>query len=326
MRTHLLFSSVVLAALAAAPAGCGSLDAHTDKQTSLATIQGTLDVQGGATIGSNVRIGVLWLNQAKSSFAQWSVEDLPVQPVFPASFTLPLTAAPPADSILPETGPDNKGITGFSVGIVVAYEDVNGNGKLDLVPSDATQFVDKIVGVNPDTVVVYLTTDGTFSSAALPGISPGYNLATTICPVFPGGPKCDAPSPFKQWNPIDTAYDLTLTDQLDPKVDGMLMCQGYVGFDVLGIVGGTACASATPDGGSVQVPCPDPSWNVAKDGPQPGGYAKAGDPGLTCNGSTSYTYSPCASLPLCSDSSYYQCKPESVELGGAAPPAGWPCP
>jgi hypothetical protein len=42
-----------------------------------------------------------------------------------------------------------------AVGVVVAYEDLNGNGKLDLVDRDATAFVDRIVGSNENVVIAY---------------------------------------------------------------------------------------------------------------------------------------------------------------------------
>jgi len=44
MRTHLFFSTAFCAAVVAAPLGCGSLDGHTDKPTTLANIQGSLNV------------------------------------------------------------------------------------------------------------------------------------------------------------------------------------------------------------------------------------------------------------------------------------------
>jgi hypothetical protein len=42
-----------------------------------------------------------------------------------------------------------------AVGVVVAYEDLNGNGKLDLVDRDATAFVDRVVGTNENVVITY---------------------------------------------------------------------------------------------------------------------------------------------------------------------------
>jgi hypothetical protein len=263
-------------------------------------------------VGSDVRIAVVWLTQSGG----YSVsEDLPVQPVFPSSFVIQLTSPPPAAAIVSQGGAQ------LAAGVVVAYEDLNGDGMLDLVPSDAGSFIDKIVGANPDVYVAYISgpvpADAT-GNGVLGAPSSGYNLlqSGTCQATMPGGATPDADAGAgpdsgncaPAWLPIDTPYDMTLTS--NPQVNE-IMCQGY----------GQMGSGSTGAGSSG-------AWDVAQQGAPIGGYPAPGAPGLVCDGATSYAYSPacveqqtslCTSIEVCQSTS-------TVELGGAAPPAGWPCP
>jgi hypothetical protein len=89
-----------------------------------------------------------------------------------------------AECAKPPSGPNCNAAPAYpadfraALGSVVAYEDTNGNGKLDLVDDNATGFVDRILGVNPNLAVVYL--QGTLPArlADSRGVKPvlGYNL------------------------------------------------------------------------------------------------------------------------------------------------------
>lgn len=84
----------------------------------------------------------------------------------------------------------------IAVGSVVAYVDQNGNGKLDLVGESATQYVDRVLGVNEELVLVWL--EGTLDESLRDpsGVMPhaGYNFLRLgrTCTVGvgedPGGP------------------------------------------------------------------------------------------------------------------------------------------
>ncbi|MGH7437121.1 MAG: hypothetical protein ACRENE_15715 [Polyangiaceae bacterium] len=80
---------------AATLAACGSLDANTDRSPALATIQGSVINPTGLPVNGSVRVAVVWRIARDGQFNV--AEDLPVQPVFPSSFTIQLDGPPPAD-------------------------------------------------------------------------------------------------------------------------------------------------------------------------------------------------------------------------------------
>jgi hypothetical protein len=68
-------------------------------------------------------------------------------------------------------------------------------------------------------------------------------------------------------------------------------------------------------------------WNVNAEGPPDGGYPPPGAPGLTCSADgSSYTTHACQTVSINLCASATMCMDEQVVLGGAAKPAGWPCP
>jgi hypothetical protein len=316
MRTKLLFSTL-LSALAASSAACGSLDGHTGSPTTLATVQGALTNSGNVPVGNDVRVAVVWMDLNQPGGLSVS-EDLPVQPVFPSNFVVQLTQPPPASSM--QTYPGTS--TEIGVGVVVAYEDLNGDGKLDLVPNDAGAFIDKIVGANSNLYLVYIGGPvPTFQNAVnvIGTPSPGYNIFQSSPCAHPdpqapdagGAPQPDdagitgdggAVCPPDQWLPITTPYDLPVSN--DPQVNEIMCANGPSG----GAGGG---------GGTI--------WYVDQNGIPPGGFPAAGSPGLTCRGSTGYEYKSCKTTQLlCSSETF--CEDDVVELGAASPPSGWPCP
>lgn len=74
-----------------------------------------------------------------------ATNSVPVQPVFPASFEIPLYTLP-SPAVL-------SGSPGalFGYGILVVYDDGNTNGELDLVDSEATSSVDTVLGASAPT-------------------------------------------------------------------------------------------------------------------------------------------------------------------------------
>ncbi|HXN32682.1 MAG TPA: hypothetical protein VN894_12505, partial [Polyangiaceae bacterium] len=127
-------------AAAALSVACGSLDGHTGTPSTLATVRGQMTNATNLSLTADVRVAVVWLNNGPSYNV---AEDLPVQPVFPSNFVIQLNEPPPPGAFLTS----NQGLTfQVAMGFVVAYEDLNGNGKLDLVQNDAGAFTDKIIG------------------------------------------------------------------------------------------------------------------------------------------------------------------------------------
>jgi hypothetical protein len=86
---------------------CGSLDSDTSSTPTLATLHGSLINPSSVDIpnASAVRVAVVWRGGIGGSEAQFSVaEDLPVQAVFPSSFTIDFTSAPAQAAMNTESG------------------------------------------------------------------------------------------------------------------------------------------------------------------------------------------------------------------------------
>jgi hypothetical protein len=86
------------AGLAVVLPACGSLDSNTSSAPTLATLTGSLVESSSAGLSSAsasaVRVAVIWRGDGPGRFNV--AEDLPVQPGFPASFTIAFDAPPPA--------------------------------------------------------------------------------------------------------------------------------------------------------------------------------------------------------------------------------------
>jgi hypothetical protein len=301
MKSTAALSLVSLAVALAAPSvGCGSLDGHTGTPSTLATLRGEMTESANLSSTAAVRVAVVWLSDGPSYNV---AEDLPVQPVFPSNFVIQLDEPPPERALA-----GNQGLSfQVAMGFVVAYEDLNGNGKLDLVQNDAGNFVDKIVGANAQGLtLIYLQGTLPTGDAGLvdsDGKSPtlGYGLyLQTPCSGDAGSHPCSETHLFDMSSP----YDLQISD--DSEIN-QLMCANY----------GSAGSQSTGTGSA---------WSVDTQGTPPGGYPAPGSNGLTCTGSTSYTDSQCQVVHngLCEETT--SCTTLIVSLGSAPPPAGWPCP
>lgn len=317
---------------------CGSLPEDTQKPGALATMNGTLAVQNGANAPGSVRVALVWSTEgaARSNGPRYNVaEDLEVAPAFPARFQLTLRNPPPSDAlVLLEKDMDMP----VAVGSVVAYEDKNGNGKLDLVDANASSFVDGIVGTNDDLLVVWLSREPSANLIAemrdpQGGIPhAGYNLYRyhkSICTVSggsagasegqgptpsgirpltePTGNGCNEPN-VAAWLPIDAAFDLPITN--DPQFN-QLMCRSKDGT-----------TPTTPD-----APPPSSSSSPAPQAPEQPQYPAPGTKGLVCStDGRSFTLNACPEPQGLCPSGDVSCalRAESIQPG-APVPAGWPC-
>jgi hypothetical protein len=360
MRTKPLFvASTLLSAVAAAPVGCGSLDGHTGTPGTLATVQGALSDPSGYAVRNDVRVAVVWLNTNGSGYSV--SQDLPVQPVFPASFVVQLDGPPPAGALGVPKGLDEP----IAVGVVVAYEDLNGNGKLDLVPSNAVSFIDRIVGANQNLYLFYI--DGPVplkgTESFVGTATRGYNLVQTMTCTTPGGyggggggsSSGGMGSGFGSSTGSSSGGPVGMSGSGSGSA-GNEDAGAPAGGGVMVDEGGTGCIPLPPEwlpmttpydltvssdpkvnqimcqnGGSANQPSSGTGggtgWNVGTQGTPPGGYPSRTDLGLTCNGSTSYDYLQCMMVQqgVCGPS-MTNCTSIYVELGSASPPPGWPCP
>lgn len=208
-----------------------------------------------------------------------------------------------------------------AIGSLVAYEDLNGNGQLDLLDDQATTAIDRVVGVNEDLYVVYVegTPQGDFAQLNVPKgfsqVSIGRPKPCTetadvggnepAIPTTDGGAR-PVPMPTVCENadpsvlPIETVFTLPLTASAR-FTD--FMCRGESSTIGVGM------ASPPP---------------IAQGENAEGYYPAPTDPKLRCKADGSgYTYTPCeSSQNLCGDriecSSITVARPSSV-------PANWPC-
>jgi hypothetical protein len=304
------FSLATVAALGTVSAGCGSLDTDTTASPEVAALGGKLVNPSSVSVSGAVRVAVVWAG-ANGSFDV--SEDLPVQPVFPASFAVSLDAGPPASALMASSAiAGSSGDYQVAIGSVVAYDDLNGNGKLDLVPADASSYVDKIVATDETLDVIYLAGGlPTNANAADAGGTPvlGYNLFRD-CPdtssgssgpgsICPSGSGSGGAAAACGWEPVTTA--ITLTVATDPQVDS-LMCQSQSG-------------TATATGTGMNVPG------------RPATYPSPCDPDLSCSDDgSSYTYeTSCTttSTGICAGNDT-SCELD-VYTRPSPVPSGWPC-
>lgn len=224
----------------------------------------------------------------------------------------------------------------LAVGAVVAYEDVNGNGKLDLVDEGADSYVDRILGANEKMLLVY--TEGSNVPAELTapdGTTPaqGYNLLDVgdLCveaksdtlghtdggmtdpdPGFSDAGAKPCSGDKGGWRPMTTLYDLPLT--AEPRF-ATIMCKNGAGM-----FGGSSEASG---GGSV-LTAPTP-------GPGPDGkYPAKNDPNLACDADgATYSYTKCTEISqgLCKGTiTSCQTSRWGFPAGATTAPPDWPCP
>ena len=320
---------------------CGSLDSNTSSAPTLATVQGSLGLVSPDSLGpsssNDVRVAVVWRVNGPGQFGpgQFNVaEDLPVKPVFPASFTIALDGPPPEAAMngpataagmpAPVTGPaagpppvtaaaggppPDAGVDAaaaensqavmlldtptstavpsrYAIGTVVAYLDQNHNGKLDLVPDNATAYVDRLLAANEELSIEYfegpIHVSDTFGHSA----KDGYNLLKIplcdlgrspgpgdVCP-FVRPPVGDAGACLPEWLGMDTPYPLTIDSS--PAV-ASVMCEDI--------------APAAPAAASGPAGPFDPSV-------QPAQYPLPGDQDLCCDPDGSqYLYFTCMEDP-----------------------------
>lgn len=332
---------------------CGSISTGDDSAV-LATMQGELTNPHSLALPETVRVAVVW-GQERDGFA--IAQDVEVEPVFPSKFRLALTSAPPdsamfytADEYADEVAEDADesgdrsspleedadfgGVTPRDVrvayGSLVAYEDTNGNGRLDLVEDGAAAFVDRVLGTNSAMVLVYL--EGNVSHPEFRdenGVypTPGYNLLMQGLPCGLPTPPSDSdegddtagddnvePSPCVEnqgWQTIDTQFELPLS--ANPEFND-LMCKSG---------GGDSEDMSTGGGGRRGVD--DRPTNTD---PGPEGYPSADDDELICDANgKGYEHTRCVetNYGLCRGSSS-TCTLTLVGLPEGDVPAQWPCP
>jgi hypothetical protein len=178
--------SILVCLMAAA---CGGATG-TDKQgPPLVTLHGQLTGTAGASTTGPVSVAIAWYPALASNGATANPKAIVTQQVtfqgnFPVDFSLQLDGPPPDDAMVDLAA--NGGVGKAAYGALLAFEDRNGNGTLDLVPLSGGP-IDKIVGSSigdPSLVQPAITysiqyldgTPGLGDELDVLGAAQGYNL------------------------------------------------------------------------------------------------------------------------------------------------------
>jgi hypothetical protein len=300
-------------------AACGSLAANADKPSTLATVTGSIENPNpnSTAVASDAafRVAVVWVTSGQAlgdgGYADdhRTTQDIAVTPKFPAKFQLDLTELPsdlqPFQELFGGSPSVNlRGVAGF----VVAYEDVNRNGKLDLVTSSSPGFIDRVLGES-NYPLLYLEgtmpTDSTLIANAkdagghLPHL--GFNLVRNYCSMKtpPAGSACDA---LFDWVPVSTPTTIELS------ADAMLA--------------NIMCAEM-PSGAKSANETTHPAGEL------PAALPSAGDPNVKCaTDGRSYTYTADKAVTppgICQATTTYHNVDTYSLVAGATAATGWPC-
>jgi hypothetical protein len=296
---------------------CGSLDENADKPGKLAAVAGRITDPMMLFDGSGaVRVAVVWeitgqaLGDGGYGDDHRTAQDIAVTPVFPTDFQLDLAELPndlqPFHQLFGGSPSVNlRAVAGF----VVVYEDLNRNGKLDLVTSSSPGFVDSVLG-EATTPLLYLEgtlpTDLSLIASAkdadghLPAL--GFNLAENYCVMRkapPAGSTCDA---VFDWMPVSTRISIAVSG--DAKLAN-IMCKEMP----------TGVLSNNENGHPA--------------GEFPAAFPSPSDPNVTCApDGRSYTYTVDKSVTppgICQATTTYHNVDTYGLVVGAAAPSGWPC-
>ncbi len=282
---RLLIGSLLLATTGLA---CGSLPEDEGDPSTLVTLNGAVSSTSGSLGSGKVGVALLWY----SSLSHAVAAEIAPESASLNGFSLAVTQPPPKAFMGPLDDDDPKSTKG-AWAMLVAYEDLNGNGKLDLLDVSSTKAIDKIVARDADRLLVYLDgappPDLTDPTGAKP--QPGFNIAS----ISKQGDEF-------AWVPLSTK--LVLTEDASDDAQSLMCVDGTMG------TGSGSTTQAAPG-----VKGPD------------GEYPSASDPNLSCEvGDNQYGYSIDT---VVYDGPCYQ--EHSIETtiythAEATPPAGWPCP
>jgi hypothetical protein len=208
----MLRNLTLTAASLALASGCGSFADDPGEPRPLAELSGQIGNASTSAVPQHLGVALIW-----GGVETRVVDELQVPPEFPASFTLEIDQPPPEENFLPPMPPFPEGFR-IAFGTVVGYEDVNQNGRLDLVDQEATSFIDRVVAENPDLWVSYVeASDEALDAAeALYDNRPIRGLALLRFSVQGG-------NPHGEFLPLSTGHTLDLSDE---PMNDRVMCEG----------------------------------------------------------------------------------------------------
>lgn len=148
----------------------------------LFTVKGQV-VTSGPAPSTPIRLALAWYPDEQSTSAPRAIvtQDIAYEGSFPLNYSFSFFSIPPPGVLIDY--PDGDGVTRAAFGVLMAYEDVNGNGQLDSIPMGGSA-VDRVLGTSigdtyngkPSAQPVYVAyVEGTPGPQWV-GYSPGYNL------------------------------------------------------------------------------------------------------------------------------------------------------
>lgn len=213
-------------------AGCGNVVGPNHPGEPLVTIQGQMNPTPDTRITGPVRLAFVWYPQwlaaedmggSQGGPVDVVTEDVLYEGSFPANYSFHIYNPPPESALKP-LGEGLRGKGAF--GILLAYQDGNGNAKLDTIATNGAP-VDRIIGssllAEPTSAaftVIYVTTE----QPAETGLKPGFNLIQAVN------------SENSAAVPLDTHMPLTLT-QGGPFYDALVCEAGWLTFLFLEVCG-----------------------------------------------------------------------------------------
>jgi hypothetical protein len=200
--------------------GCEDGALSTDYRPVLATMHGSIVGAKAPEHPEELRVALVWAAYHDDALAPLYQQPVTVTSTWPADFQLDITELPPEAAMwAPHRGEDGGFPTHDAEGRtlrwaeawVVAYRDVDHDGRLDLTPPTADAFVDELVAYNSHVVVSYADAVGAGPGTFTLEISDDAYADTEVKPI-------DTPiSLTVTTDPADSCYLLDGNVTLQPK-------------------------------------------------------------------------------------------------------------
>jgi hypothetical protein len=217
-------------------AGCGDGVVGPEHQGQpLATLEGQMTPTPDANITGQVRLALVWyprwLATDDTTSGQGApravvTEDVVYQGSFPVNYRFHVYRPPPEEALAPLGG----GLQGKGAfGILLAYQDRNGNARLDIIPERGAP-VDQVIGASllGSTRAAFALVYVNVPQPVETGLKPGFNIIQAVN------------TEDSAVVPLDTALPLSLTTG-GPLFDALVCEAGWLTFlamDVCGLDGG----------------------------------------------------------------------------------------
>lgn len=216
-------------------AGCGGVVSPQHPGQPLVTLEGQMNPTPDARIEGQVRLALVWYPQwmaaedtggTQNGPLEIVTEDVIYQGSFPANYRFHIYRPPPQEALAPlGDGLQGKG----AFGILLAYQDSNGNAKLDTIATHGSP-ADRVIGssllgdAKSTFALVYVNTE----QPAHTGLKAGFNIVQAV-----NGESSEVV-------PLNTRLPLSLT-QGGPIFDAFVCEAGWLTFlftEVCGLDGG----------------------------------------------------------------------------------------